>query len=70
MDAIDILLVDHLIQNIDRHAFYFEPTLYSSLLLMDNGKGFVLKRSRFFFATITIRVTRSFKATTSYNFEY
>ena len=47
MDAIDILLVDHLIQNIDRHAFYFEPTLYSSLLLMDNGKGFVLKQNRF-----------------------
>ena len=41
MDAIDILLVDHLIQNIDRHIYYFEPVKYSSMFLLDHGKGLV-----------------------------
>ena len=41
MDAIDALVLDYLIQNLDRHIYYFEPVKYSSLLLLDHGKGFV-----------------------------
>ena len=42
MDLVDSLLLDYLIQNIDRHVFYFEPTLYGSLYFLDHGKGSVL----------------------------
>ena len=42
MDAIDAVVLDHLIQNLDRHIYYFEPVKYGSLLLLDHGKGLVL----------------------------
>ena len=39
MDAVDGLVLDYLIQNIDRHVYYFEPVRYGSLFLLDHGKG-------------------------------
>ena len=39
MDAIDSVVLDYLIQNIDRHVYYFEPVKYGSMLLLDHGQG-------------------------------
>ena len=39
MDAVDGLVLDYLIQNTDRHIYYFEPVKYGSLFLLDHGKG-------------------------------
>ena len=39
MDAIDSVVLDYLIQNIDRHVYYFEPVKYGSMMLLDNGQG-------------------------------
>ena len=45
MDEVDTLVFDYLIQNLDRHVHTFEPALYSSLLILDNGKRFVYTRA-------------------------
>ena len=42
LDAIDAIVLDYLIQNIDRHIYYFEPVKYSSMFLLDHGKGLVV----------------------------
>ena len=41
MDAVDGLVLDYLLQNVDRHIYYFEPVQYGSLFLLDHGKGLV-----------------------------
>ena len=46
MDEVDTLVFDYLIQNLDRHVHTFEPALYSSLLILDNGKRFAIASTR------------------------
>ena len=40
-----MLMFDYLIQNGDRHILYFDPSYYSSLLLLDNGKRYCVSLS-------------------------